>query len=141
MARDEGLEDVLADDLAGECGLTSKPMFGGLVWLCDGHLCLAARHDGLLARLGPGHEAWALQVTGIRPMTVGARPMPGWIWAEPDICGDDGMRRRLVADALAFVRALPAKRTRRTSRRTGGIAVPLDLFGVRDAPVPRPRKC
>ena len=50
----------VAEDLAGEHGLTTKPMFGGLAWLCGGHLCLGARRDGLLARLGPGRDGWAL---------------------------------------------------------------------------------
>lgn len=133
MARDHGLEDVLAEDLAAEHGLTTKPMFGGLVWLHRGHLCLGVRTDGLLARLGPGHDGWALARPGIRPMTAGPRPMRGWIWADPDVCGDDALRRQLVAAALGFVRTLAPKRVPLAT-------VPLDLLGVRDVPaVPRKR--
>jgi hypothetical protein len=132
MARDPGLEDMLAEDLAAERDLTTKPMFGGLAWLCSGHLCLAARSDGLLVRLGPGREGWALDRPGIRPMRFGARPMRGWIWAEPDVCGDDDLRVHLLSAALAFVRSLPAKRAAHTE-------VPLDLLGVRDVPASRER--
>lgn len=132
MARDEGLEDMLAEDLSAERGLTTKPMFGGLAWLCDGHLCLAARSDGLLVRLGPGRDGWALDRPGVRPMHSGARPMRGWVRADPDACGDDDLRAHLLSAALAFVRALPAK-------RVVGTEVPLDLLGVRDVPAPGER--
>jgi len=37
------------------------------------------------------------------------RPMPGWVRAGPDAFGDDALRRRLLAAALAFVRSLPPK--------------------------------
>lgn len=111
MARDPGLEDLMAEDLAGTPGLTTRAMFGGLVWLHDGRLLCGARRDGLLLRLGVGRDGWALAIPGIAPMSSKGCSMPGWVWAGDAAVGDDGMRRRLLAAALDFVRSLPRKVT------------------------------
>jgi hypothetical protein len=109
MARDEGLEELLRNDLGAEPGLSEKAMFGGRAWLLNGNLLCGARDDGMLARLGAGNDKWALQMPGIGPMMSRGRPMRGWVRAGPDAFGDDALRRRLIDAALAFVRALPAK--------------------------------
>lgn len=109
MARDEGLEDLLREDLGAQRGLTEKPMFGGLAWLLHGNLLCGASDRGMLARLGKDQEAWALAMPDIVPMLSGGRRMRGWVRAGPDAFGDDALRRRLLDAALAFVRSLPAK--------------------------------
>jgi hypothetical protein len=109
MARDEGLEALLTEELQGEKGLTEKAMFGGLAWLVNGHLLCGARNDGMLVRLGKGNDAWALKTRGIVPMVMGERRMHGWVRAVPEAYGDDALRRKLLDAALAFVRSLPNK--------------------------------
>ncbi len=110
MARDEGLEHLLREDLAGEPGLVEKPMFGGLAWLLNGNLLCGARDDGLLVRLGRDGDGWALALPDVVPMIARGRAMPGWVRAGPAAFGDDAQRRRLIAAALGFVRSLSAKR-------------------------------
>jgi TfoX N-terminal domain len=112
MPRDPGLETILADDLRSIRGLTSKPMFGGLAWLLHGNLTLGARVDSLLVRLGKGHDAWALQLTGVVPMVLGERHMHGWVRADARVYGDDALRQKLIAGAVAFVNTLPRKPAR-----------------------------
>lgn len=107
MARDRGLEALVAEDLAAVDGLATKPMFGGLCWLLHGRLLCGARQDGLLVRLGKGRDDWALARPDIAPMADAGRPMPGWVWAGPLAYGDDALRRRLLQAALVFVTALP----------------------------------
>lgn len=109
MPRDPGLEELMASDLAGVDGLTGKPMFGGWAWLLRGNLLCGARADGMLVRLGAGRDGWALAHPAIGPMISRGRPMNGWLRAGPDAYGDDALRQRLIAAALAFVRDLPAK--------------------------------
>jgi hypothetical protein len=109
MARDKGLEELLNDELASTHGLTQKAMFGGWAWLLDGHLLCGARDDGMLVRLGKGHDDWALRLSGIEPMMSRGRRMDGWVRAAPEVYGEDVLRRKLVDAALAFVRTLPAK--------------------------------
>ncbi|MCM2502617.1 TfoX/Sxy family protein [Aureimonas altamirensis] len=109
MARDEGLEEILREDLGGMSGLMEKAMFGGWAWLLDGNLLCAARDDGMLARLGKDRDGWALDMPDVVPMISRGRRMQGWVRAGPSAFGDDALRRRLVDAALAFVRSLPAK--------------------------------
>ena len=109
MARDEGLEEILREDLGGMSGLTEKAMFGGWAWLLDGNLLCAARDDGMLARLGKDRDGWALEMPDVIPMISRGRRMQGWVRAGPSAFGDDALRRKLVDAALAFVRSLPAK--------------------------------
>ena len=109
MARDEGLEELLRDDLAAVTGLSEKAMFGGWAWLVRGNLLCGAREDGMLIRLGKGNDAWALGLTDVKPMMMRGKAMEGWVRAGPAAFGDDAVRARLLAGALEFVRGLPGK--------------------------------
>jgi len=109
MGRDKGLEELLDEDLASVSGVSQKAMFGGWAWLVNGNLLCGARDDGMLARLGKGHDAWALAVPGVVPMLSRGRRMQGWVRAGPGAYGDDGLRRKLLAAALEYSRTLPAK--------------------------------
>ncbi len=108
MARDEGLEELVRDQLGSLPGLREQRMFGGLAWLLDGRLLCAARDDGVLVRLGKGRDGWALALDGVAPMRNGDRPMTGWVRVAPEAFADDALARRLLDAALAFVRGLPA---------------------------------
>ena len=109
MARDPGLEDLIREDLPRDLALSEKAMFGGWAWLLDGALMLGARGDGMLARLGKGNDGWALALPDVAPMISRGRAMDGWVRAGPAAYGDDAVRRRLIAGALAFVSKLPPK--------------------------------
>jgi hypothetical protein len=110
MARDEGLEELVRDYLnAAEPRAAEKAMFGGRAWLLNGNLLCGARDDGMLARLGKGQDGWALELLDVVPMISRGRRMHGWVRAGPNAFGDDGLRRRLLDAALAFVRTLPAR--------------------------------
>lgn len=107
MARDQGLEELICDDLRSRPGVTAKAMFGGYAWLLDGNLFCGARDDGMLVRLGKGRDGWALQITGIGPMLSRGKRMHGWVRGDARVYGDDVIRRKLIASALSFVESLP----------------------------------
>jgi len=109
VARDEGLEEQIRDELGPLDGLHEARMFGGLAWMLDGNLLCACRHDGMMVRLGKGNEAWALAMAGVHPPRAGARTMSGWVWATPDAASDEPFRLKLLDQAVAFVRTLPPK--------------------------------
>lgn len=108
-AQDEGLAELLREDLASVRGLTEKAMFGGRAWLLHGNLLCGARDDGMLARLGKGNDGWALATPDIVPMISRGKTMHGWVRAGPAAFGNDKLRRRLLDAALAFVTSLPKK--------------------------------
>jgi hypothetical protein len=109
MARDKGLEELIRQDLSADSGLQEKAMFGGWAWLLHGRLLCGARVDGMLVRLGKGLDAWALDIDGVVPMMSRGRAMPGWVRCSPAVYGDDGLRAKLLAQAVAFVRSLPPR--------------------------------
>jgi hypothetical protein len=84
-------------------------MFGGWAWLWFGNLLCGARDDGMLVRLGKGNDGWALKPPAVVPMISRGRHMLGWVRAGATAFGDDKLRRRLLDEALAFVRTLPRK--------------------------------
>lgn len=109
MARDEGLETVVADDLAELSGLRTVRMFGGLAWMLNGNVLCGARHDGVLCRLGKGNDGWTESIPTAAPMVMGERRMEGWVRLSPEGAADDALRARFLAAARQFVETLPAK--------------------------------
>jgi hypothetical protein len=109
MARDEGLEELLENDLKGVRGLAQKGMFGGMAWLMNGNLLCGARKDSLLVRLGKGNDGWALKQPGIEPMVINGRKLSGWVRADARAYGNDNLRTRLIAATIEFNRTLPKK--------------------------------
>ena len=109
MARDAGLEELVREYLGDEPGLTGQSMFGGWCWLLDGHLLCGANQAGVLVRLGKGNDAWALALDSAEPLKTGQRVMAGWVRVPAEAFADDTVGRRLIHEALAFVRGLPPK--------------------------------
>ena len=106
--RDRDLEQTLRADLAN-LDVTETPMFGGLAFLLHGNLLCCASHEGLLARLGQGRDAWALALPGAATLKSGTRPMKGWVRIPPDLAADPALRARVLDAAVAFASSLPPK--------------------------------
>lgn len=108
MPWDEGLAQLMRDDLAGE-PVTERKMFGGLAFLLNGHMVCGIHKGGAMFRVGKPNEAAALAVPGASPMMFTGRPMTGMVDCSDEACADDTRRARLMALALGFTRALPPK--------------------------------
>jgi hypothetical protein len=108
MAWDEGLAQLLRDDLAG-MGAVEKKMFGGLAFMVAGHMACGIHKGGAMFRVGKPNEVAALAIPGAARMTMSGRPMPGMIDCSDDACIDDARRGALMALAMGFVRGLPPK--------------------------------
>ncbi len=108
MAWDEGLAQLMRDDLAGR-PVIEKKMFGGLAFLLNGHMVCGIHKGGAMFRVGKPNEAAALAVPGAAPMMFTGRPMPGMINLSDEATSDDLRRGQVMALALGFVKALPPK--------------------------------
>jgi TfoX N-terminal domain len=108
MAYDEGLAQLLRDDLAG-MPVVEKKMFGGLAFLLNGHMVCGIHKGGAMFRVGKPNEAAALAVPGAAPMMFTGRTMSGMIDLSDQATADDARRGRVMGMALGFVRALPPK--------------------------------
>lgn len=112
MAYDEVLAQRIRDLLDGEAGLTSKKMFGGLGFMLDGHMAVAAASSGgLMVRADPAQgEEW-VDGESVRPMEMRGRAMHGWLIVDREAVADDAQLQVWVDRGADYVRTLPPKTT------------------------------
>ena len=109
MAFDERLANEVRERLA-HLDLEEKKMFGGLAFMVDGNLTVAAsRRGGLLVRTNPDDAAEVLGLPGVEPMEQNGVAKPGWIFVDPDALGSEAQVSAWVDRAVAFVETLPPK--------------------------------
>ena len=107
MAYDEELAAQIREQLRGEEGLTEQKMFGGLAFLVNGNMAVAASgQGGLLVRVDPAESAGLVLSTGAEEMVMRGRAMAGWLRAEP---AEDELSD-WVERGVAYARSLPPKR-------------------------------
>lgn len=109
MAFDEGLAEVMREDMNALDGLKEVRMFGGICFMHHGHMLCGVHKDGALYRVGKDRHADALARDGVRPMTMTGRSMGGLVDVDPDAMSDDALRAQLLNMALEFTASLPAK--------------------------------
>ena len=109
MTYDEGLAELIREELGERDGLAEKRMFGGLAFMLDGNMVAGVYQGGGMFRVGPERMADALAVEGARPMRMGDRTMGGFVVLSPEAMGDDSARAELMRLALACVVELPPK--------------------------------
>lgn len=106
MAYDRELVERLHALLAAEPALELKKMFGGIAFMVDGSLTIAAMSGGgLLARVGR-EAAPGLLGPGVEQMEMQGRPMTGWLRIAPPAFEDDEELEAWVRRCLEFVRTL-----------------------------------
>lgn len=111
MAYDEVLADRVREALATEDGLTERKMFGGLGFMLDGHLAVAAGSGGsLMVRIDPADGESLVDGVTVAPMEMGGRTLRGWLLVEPAGLVDDDALREWVGRGSAYARTLPPKR-------------------------------
>ncbi len=112
MAYDEALAQRIHDLLDGEPGLTSKKMFGGLGFMLDGHMAVAAASAGsLMVRADPVDAQGWVDGETVSPMEMQGRAMSGWLLVAPEALADDDQLQLWVDRGVAYVRTLPPKET------------------------------
>ena len=109
MAFDEGLAELLRNDLEDLPGITEKKMFGGLCFLQFGNMVCGVHKGGAMFRVGKERQEEALAIEGARPMDFTGRVMGGFVDVSDDAVADDDARRRWMQMSLANVADLPPK--------------------------------
>jgi TfoX/Sxy family transcriptional regulator of competence genes len=110
MAYDEDLAYRLRDLVQHEPGFSEKKMFGGLAFLINGHMAVAAsREGGLLLRVDPAQTEKLLRDKHADPFEMRGRPMTGWLRiARAGTTSEDELER-WVAIGVGYAKALPPK--------------------------------
>jgi TfoX/Sxy family transcriptional regulator of competence genes len=107
MAYDEELADRIRSLVAGEDGVTEQAMFGGLAFLVNGNMAVAASgQGGILVRVDPEESSRLVETTPAEEMVMRGRSMAGWLRVEP---AEDELPQ-WVERGVSYARSLPAKR-------------------------------
>ncbi|QSR30879.1 RNA methyltransferase [Nocardioides sp. S5] len=110
MAYDEVLALRIRDLLDGEPGVTSKKMFGGLGFMVEGHMAVAAASSGaLMVRADPADCATWTDGRTVNAMEMRGRPMAGWLLVDSAAVAGDDQLGQWVDRGVRFVRTLPPK--------------------------------
>lgn len=110
MAYDKELAARLRAALSFEEGITEKAMFGGLAFLLDGNMVVAASgHGGLMLRVDPAEGGSLLERDGVHPMEMNGRAANGWLRVDEAVADSEDSLRGWLDHALAYVRTLPPK--------------------------------
>ncbi len=110
MAYDEVLADRLRDIVTGEPGVTEKKMFGGLAFLVDGNMAIAASSKGdLMLRVDPDRTEELLAEPHAQPFEMRRREMRGWLRVDVAGLESDADLERWADIGLTYARTLPPK--------------------------------
>lgn len=110
MAYDEGLAERIRDIVAPEPGLTEKRMFGGLAFLINGHMAVAASgQGGLLLRVEPGRTDEFVTPPHVGRFVMRGREMDGWLRVDAEAVDTDERLGGWVALGVAYCRTLAPK--------------------------------
>ena len=110
MPYDEDLANRLRELLADEDSITEKKMFGGLAFLIDGHMAVAASgQGGLMARVDPAQTDALLRKPHAGPFEMRGRPMDGWVRVAAEGVRTKRQLEPWVRRGVAYARSLPPK--------------------------------
>ena len=110
MAYDEDLANGIRELLGAERGVGERRMFGGLAFLIDGNMSVAASgQGGLLVRVPPHDTDKLVQRAHVSVMVMAGRETRGWLRVA---AAGVQTRRQLqgwVTRGVGYARTLPPK--------------------------------
>jgi len=110
MAYDEDLAERLRECIAGEKGVTEKKMFGGLAFLINGNMAVAASgQGGMLLRCDPADTDKLVTKASVDRMVMRGRAMDGWLRVDASRDQDRQAARNLGRPRRQLRQVLPKK--------------------------------
>ena len=109
MAYDEDLANRIRELTAGE-RIDEKRMFGGLAFLVNGHMAVAASgRGGLMVRVPPAETAKLLERQHVEPMVMAGRETRGWLRVAADGVTTKRQLQSWVTRGVEYAKGLPPK--------------------------------
>jgi TfoX/Sxy family transcriptional regulator of competence genes len=110
MAYDTELADRIRELLAPLRGVEEKPMFGGLAFLINGNMSVAASgQGGLLVRVPPEDTEKLLARVHVSPMVMAGREARGWLRVDAVGVKTKRQLQTWVRRGADYARSLPPK--------------------------------
>jgi TfoX/Sxy family transcriptional regulator of competence genes len=116
MMTEHDLAERIRRALADAGDVREVKMFGGVGFMLNGNLVAAASKRGLLARVGEARQKEALTARGAKLMEMRGRTMTDYIRLDLPAL-EERTVATLLGLAVAFVKTLPAKASRRRRMR------------------------
>jgi TfoX/Sxy family transcriptional regulator of competence genes len=108
MAYDERVAQRIRDLVVGDLDVTEKAMFGGLAFLVNGNMSVAASSKGgLMVRLDEDEAEQLLERESVPPFEMRGKPMKGWLRVDEAGFEDDDELREWVERSVEYARTLP----------------------------------
>ena len=109
MAYDEDVAERLREALAAQ-DVTEKKMFGGLAFLINGHMAVAASgQGGLLLRCDPDQTSSLVEPPHVGRFEMRGREMNGWLRVDGPAIDSDTDLARWVDIGVGYALSLPPK--------------------------------
>jgi hypothetical protein len=110
MAYDTELADRIRELIGPERGVEEKRMFGGLAFLINGNMSVAASgQGGLLVRVPPDETEKLAQRNHVEPMVMGGREARGWLRVSTDGVKTKRQLAAWVTRGVDYAKTLPSK--------------------------------
>jgi hypothetical protein len=110
VAYDEELADRIRQLVGEDPAVTEQPMFGGLAFLVNGNMAVAASgQGGLMVRVQPEETDALLAEPHARPFEMRGREMRGWLRIDADGVRTKRELEPWLERGVAYARSLPAK--------------------------------
>jgi hypothetical protein len=110
MAYDEDLANRIRELLGTEKGIEEKRMFGGLAFLINGNMSVAASgRGGLMVRVPPAETETLLAREHVEPMVMAGRETRGWLRVAVDGVKSKRQLQSWVSRGVEYAKSLPPK--------------------------------
>lgn len=110
MAYDEDLADRIRTIVGGEVAVSERKMFGGLAFLINGNMAVAASgQGGLMLRVDPAQTDNLIKDPHAERMVMRGREMDGWLRVDAAAAATQEALTRWVGIGVAYARSLPPK--------------------------------
>ncbi|MCW2516272.1 MAG: hypothetical protein JWR11_5314 [Mycobacterium sp.] len=110
MAYDEDLANRIRELIGTERGVDEKRMFGGLAFLINGNMSVAASgRGGLMVRVPPDETATLVAREHVEPMVMAGRETKGWVRISAAGVTSKRQLRSWVTRGVEYAKSLPPK--------------------------------
>ena len=110
MAYDQELAGRIRQLIGSDPELTEKKMFGGLAFLIQGNMAIAASgQGGAMVRVDPTQSDALVATTNATLMNMRGRDMPGWLRVSSDDLRTDDQLAHWIEIGTGYARSLPPK--------------------------------
>ncbi|MEV5839011.1 TfoX/Sxy family protein [Nocardia sp. NPDC052112] len=110
MTYDKVLADRIRELIDPTPDVSEKKMFGGLAFLINGNMAVAAsRKGGLLVRVDPEESTTLLAREYVGTMVMGGREMTNWLLVDGAAVVEDAALDEWIDRGVSYARSLPPK--------------------------------